>query len=315
MATLDAEMRGVLACNYSAVAAFAFTLWDICVTIDDEVKVIWTHPWTFFKMIFAFMRVGSIVSQVVAQSLYFKLSAVNAVDSAFCYKLLLFQGAAGCILMFCCQSVLISRASALYSETPRVRIFLLVFYFAEIVIVSTVLIFGTSTIQYGPFCQPFNYPRSTIAFGAPPVMLDTILFGLTMRKFYQYIREGWGSRPIISKFMTDGIWAFVLAFVVVVVNTVFLTFVGGILSSVVYPWYLAIPSFIGYRLILNIIYLFNPPQLTINDAFDITSNSIHLDTFAIVGTSPSTDPACESVGVQGSSSFQMTSQSGHDRCS
>ncbi|KDQ57182.1 hypothetical protein JAAARDRAFT_58654 [Jaapia argillacea MUCL 33604] len=288
------SLNDVLACNFSSVAAFAFTLWDICITFDDEVKEIWTRPWSIFKIMFIFLRGGSIFAQVVSQCFYFKLQATTTVDLGVCSKLVIFQAVAGALLMFCCQFVLISRASALYSETPMVRPVLLFLYFAEIIIVTVVPLTGVSGIEYGPYCQPIDYPLSTLAFGVPPVVLDTMLFGLTMVKFYQYVQEGWGYRPLISRFMTDGIWAFALAFLIITLNTSFLAFVEGPMSSILFPWYLAIPSFVGYRLILNIILMFRPAQITTDDPFEVTTNSIRLDTFAATRISPNefyNDPA------------------------
>lgn len=46
----------------------------------------------------------------------------------------------------------------------------------------------------------------------PPVLLDMLLFVLTMIKFYRAIRDGWGRETIYSRFMQDGIWAFALPF-------------------------------------------------------------------------------------------------------
>jgi hypothetical protein len=43
-------------------------------------------------------------------------------------------------------------------------------------------------------------------------VFESLLFLLTMVKFYAALREGWGREPIISCFMRDGIWAFALPF-------------------------------------------------------------------------------------------------------
>jgi hypothetical protein len=46
----------------------------------------------------------------------------------------------------------------------------------------------------------------------PPIVFESVLFVMTMVKFYTALREGWGQEPVISRFMKDGIWAFALPF-------------------------------------------------------------------------------------------------------
>jgi hypothetical protein len=44
------------------------------------------------------------------------------------------------------------------------------------------------------------------------MLFEFILFVLTMIKFYQAVRDGWGRENIMTRFLEDGIWAFALPF-------------------------------------------------------------------------------------------------------
>lgn len=41
---------------------------------------------------------------------------------------------------------------------------------------------------------------------------ELLLFGLTMSKFYQAVRDSAGRETVLSRFIKDGIWAFAIPF-------------------------------------------------------------------------------------------------------
>jgi len=61
--------------------------------------------------------------------------------------------------------------------------------------------------------------------------------------------------------MKDGIWAFALPFVILVINTCCMTLLDSALSSIFSTWVIAIPGFAGYRLILNMSHLLKSSRL------------------------------------------------------
>ena len=43
---------------------------------------------------------------------------------------------------------------------------------------------------------------------------ETVLFVLTIIKFVDAVKQGWGKGPIMQQFVTDGTWAYLLIFLV-----------------------------------------------------------------------------------------------------
>lgn len=41
---------------------------------------------------------------------------------------------------------------------------------------------------------------------------ETLLFGMTLWKFFVAVKDGWGRRPIMREFVSDGTWAYALIF-------------------------------------------------------------------------------------------------------
>jgi len=253
-------LRGIVTCNYSAMGALAFTTWDIMITFDDEVREIWTRPWTHLKSLYLFLRFFSFGAQLLSTVIYLKLSAGLILTRSGCQKWVIFQGFSSQILMMGVQVILILRVQALYNGNKFFRRLLPAILVSEIVIMSVLFTMKANEIEYGPQCVVVSFPRAAIGFLLPAMLLDTLLFVLTMIKFYQSLRDGWGQVPVISRFMTDGIWAFALPFVILTVNACCMTLLDDAHSSIAFSWIIAIPGFAGYRLILNMSHLLKTPR-------------------------------------------------------
>ena len=95
---------------------------------------------------------------------------------------------------------------------------------------ALVFAFVFPKIPFGWQCAILDMPISIIGFlyvakstaldtvsltgshSAPPIIFETLLFVLTMAKFYEALRDGWGHEPVMSRFLKDGIWVFALPF-------------------------------------------------------------------------------------------------------
>ena len=44
------------------------------------------------------------------------------------------------------------------------------------------------------------------------LVFETLLFVLSIHKFVGAVRQGWGRRPVMREFITDGTWAYTLIF-------------------------------------------------------------------------------------------------------
>lgn len=264
-------LRGLQTCNYSAMGALAFTTWDIIITFDDEVREIWKKPWTHLKSLYLFLRLFSFSAQLLAVIVYMKLSAGLTLSHSGCRKWVVFQGVTSQILMIGVQVILILRVQALYNENKFFRRLLPTLFVSEIVVMSVLFTLKADEIQYGPHCVIIYFPVAAVGFFLSAMLLDTLLFVLTMAKFYQSLRDGWGQVPVISQFMTDGIWAFALPFIILIINACCMTLLNDALASIAYSWVIAIPGFAGYRLILNMSHLLKssrPHECTTGVAVD-----------------------------------------------
>lgn len=245
-------------CNYSGMAAFTFFVHEWLSSVHEEAEQIWNGPWTHLKSLYIFLRILSMGTQMFPVILAFlPFSTSNVYHSVrTCRVVVGFQGVASQVLMMGVQIILIMRVDALYYGHIKLRIFLRALYLVENVVTWVVFAFAMPKIEYGLNCLVTDFPLGfTVLFFVFPMVVDCILFMLTMIKFYHAIREGWGREPVIYRFLKDGIWAFALPFTIVTINILCMGFLSGPLSSIAYSWVIAIPAFAGCRLILNMSHL------------------------------------------------------------
>ncbi|ETW87684.1 hypothetical protein HETIRDRAFT_431953, partial [Heterobasidion irregulare TC 32-1] len=147
---------------------------------------------------------------------------------------------------------------------------------------STVLSIAGPRITFTHQCVPIVFPTMTIGFLIGPLSLDILLFSLTMKKFFLSMRDI-RAPPWVTRFMQDGVWAFLLPLLIALVNIACMMFLHSAYSSVAFSWSIAIPGFAGYRLILHLRKC--APQ---DRSLSETGGDIEFDTIAITnGTSES----------------------------
>ncbi|KAF4572572.1 hypothetical protein EYR36_007080 [Pleurotus pulmonarius] len=288
----DEQLWGLQACNYSAMAALAFTVWDIVVCFEDEVEQIWQSAWTRLKFLYIFLRYFSLVAQVIATILTLGLAAPLYPGRSVCLLLLSFQAISSQALMMGVQVLLVLRVIALFNRVRWLRSFLSALFLVEVVLMTVFFGISLRSMDYGIHCVITGFPITATGFlcvsvpvqtcraalkqlptsfsanatarvsisrslRIPPILYESLLFVLTMIKFYQALREGWGRQPVISRFMSHGIWAFGAPFVILTVNTLCMALLKGAIASVAYSWIIAVPPFAGARLILSMSHLFS----------------------------------------------------------
>jgi len=244
--------------NYSAVTALTLSVWDICITIDDEIEQIWSRPWNGLKSLHVFLRSFSVIAQAIVVTISIKLTATGfTMSPRHCLAFLGFQGIASQVLEVVLQYILILRLSALYSTNVNLRRGLRIAFVLEIVLM--VIAFATQfpkMIVASSECMVQSFPVvGVVGYYMLPLLFDLVCFVLTMIKFYQSSREGWCEGHIMSRFMQDGIWVFALPFVALLSNILCMALFQNFLSTVAFAWLIAIPGFAGPRLILNMSHL------------------------------------------------------------
>jgi len=169
-----------------------------------------------------------------------------------CYIWQIYQGAAASTIIATVDTVLILRVHALYHGYPIIRRIVAVFYFLELVGMAVGLALALPGVTYDNLCLVVGVPRSLLIYAGSSIVFQFFLFGLTLYKFFQAARSGWGDVPLIVLLMRDGTWAFFLLFFVYVGQVGLYGLHNHAFAGVLYGWLLTAFSFSGYRILLNL---------------------------------------------------------------
>ncbi|KIM45208.1 hypothetical protein M413DRAFT_334567 [Hebeloma cylindrosporum] len=246
---------GAQAVNRSSVAALAFLVWDILITVDDEVNLIWPRAWNYTKYVYFLVRYLPMLVQVSILLIGSELTPHFHFTAHDCYIWQIYQGVAASSIVAMVDTVLILRIYALY-HGPRhhvIRRIVIILFTLELLGLGVGLGLAIPGITYDDICLIISVPHSLIIFGGSSVVIfQFLLFGLTLYKFIQAVRSGWGDVPLIMLLMRDGTWAFFLLSFLYVGQIGLYAQPDSTFAGVLYCWLLSAFSFCGYRILLNL---------------------------------------------------------------
>ncbi|KAA1478232.1 hypothetical protein DENSPDRAFT_661922 [Dentipellis sp. KUC8613] len=239
------------AVSYSEVACVVLLTYDTLITFSDEVEYIWKRQWTHPKVFYILARYIPLLVQLALLALNVNGSSGLHWVLVDCRKWMILQASVLQITITTVDAILLLRVYALYNRSRALMGTLIPLFLAEIVILCVVLARITPRITYNQTCFVTGIPFLFTAYWITSLVFETLLFSLTVHKFVLAVRDGWGRRPVMRRFVTDGTWAFTLIFLTMLVNALLYALVHTPLAGICFTWLLSVLSFAGSRLLLN----------------------------------------------------------------
>lgn len=251
---MSTQFRDPFVLDLSAVAALSFLVWDIIITLDQEVEAIWSKPNRFYtKWLFLFVRYFAVAMQIALLFVGTRLALDLHYTHADCVKWYVFQEVGTQVLIAAVEFILIVRVHALYDRSRIVTSILVFLFIAENIVMIVTLVGIVPEVGFDLICTVVHSPPRLLLFAIAFVSFETVLFLLTLFKFITALRHGWGRTPVLYLLVRDGTWAFILIFVTLCVNAGFYLGAGdSTISSIAFPWLLSVEAFAGARLVLNL---------------------------------------------------------------
>lgn len=240
------------AVNRSSIAALAFLVWDILITTDEEVRLIWPRSWSYTKAVYFFVRYVPVMVEISILLIGTELTPPLHFTSHDCYIWQIYQGVAISLILIAVDTILILRVYALYQGNAVTRWVVTSFFLIEIAGMVVGLAMSLPKISYDDICLVLSAPRTLIIYAGVAILFQAILFVLTMYKFILAIRDGWGDVPLMVLLSRDGTWAFCLLFFGYAGHLVLYSLHNSNYAGVLFGWVLTIFSFCGYRILLNL---------------------------------------------------------------
>ncbi|GJJ14348.1 hypothetical protein Clacol_008612 [Clathrus columnatus] len=205
-------------------SAEVLLIWDIIITFDREVELIWKTPRSVVKYLFLFIRYAAlsiILSQLISDYGMFN-TKVN-----ICLISIRWELVVSSLILWSVDLLLLYRIYAFYERNRRMLYALTVLWIMNIAATSvfSVLIF----LKYPTFhittgiipgilteCSVASFPKFLSDIWICELIFQSILFFLVMLKFIKQQITTWhknrGVSAVYLVFIRDGIWAYAVLF-------------------------------------------------------------------------------------------------------
>ncbi|GBE78997.1 hypothetical protein SCP_0201940 [Sparassis crispa] len=273
--------------DLSSVAALTWLVYDISITLEQEVDFIWRARWSLPKFLYIAARYYGLFNLAfyihVSLSLTVSENFSVHLHSISCKPWVWFNAFSNSVFFTTTVNLLfVIRIHAIYEKKRIMLAFLLFLFFAEFIIevVCTTLIVRSVTVEERPSglpirgCTSTSAPDWTLAAWIPCLIVACIFYVLTTYKLAKNLGiKNWvnlklifsrlHAYPIMDIFYRDGSIFFGLIFVVILLNTVF-NVLGGAYIDIGAPWLSASYSIAGSRLVLNLRTMTSIPDSKLN---------------------------------------------------
>ncbi|RDX48929.1 hypothetical protein OH76DRAFT_614008 [Lentinus brumalis] len=238
--------------SYSEVACVTVLTWDVLVTLSEEIDLIWRRRgWTPAKILYYIARYLPWLFQLALLAINVNGTTGLAFTSSQCATWQVVQGVLLQVIVTTVDVILVTRVYALYSRNRYLLLLLGSLFLAELTSLCYILVVVTPRLTYNDECYVTSSPSVFQYYWMISLAFETVLFVLTIVKFFDAVKQGWGKGPIMQQFVTDGTWAYTLIFLVMLVNMMLYKYVHSTLTGICYTWLLVVMSFAGSRLVLN----------------------------------------------------------------
>ncbi|KAF8840843.1 hypothetical protein BDN67DRAFT_968027 [Paxillus ammoniavirescens] len=155
--------------RFCQVSPYVVMLYDHFLTLDQEVEHIWNKPWTSSSILYIILRYPG--------------SAFVFLGKAFVY----IQGWPVCVTGWLVQFILQMRLYALYNKSKKLVVFTGAIYLAEIIAMSGILLKIELAVEITNqplpgiyICTAQKTPSAMYSFWIPPLVLESVLFSLSI---------------------------------------------------------------------------------------------------------------------------------------
>ncbi|TCD64092.1 hypothetical protein EIP91_004564 [Steccherinum ochraceum] len=230
------------------VASLAFLVWDWIIHIDDEVEYIWMSSSNWMTWMYLFLRYFPIV---VECSLVVLSNARPSLS--ICKSWHVYQAFSIVILTIAVEVVLVVRIYALWSRKKAIIVPVLVLWLVEMASMIVSMCFAVPRMRYVGPCMVTYAPPCLMGYWMSTLAFESILWVLTLVKFFQFAPLHRRQGTLLHVFMRDGTWAYTVTFVVMLVNGIAVNaHVHTPLAGVCYQWAMAGFSCAGSHMLLNL---------------------------------------------------------------
>ncbi|KAH7907900.1 hypothetical protein BJ138DRAFT_1158943 [Hygrophoropsis aurantiaca] len=236
-----------------SASALSVLSWEACIMFGDEVEFIWSKSYRSpVKWLFLLTRYIGLAASFSNPFLGIGASSL----SMSCKGFLILQVTASQALVTLVQTIFMIRVLALYNRNCWMAAFLLFLLVTGSIIAITGLSSTVSNTEFDRMCGVTRIHSSMTYFGFSFVATNCIVLTLTIVKCTRALVQNGGRgrqkfAPVLSLLLRDGTLGFFGTAALMIPTSLSLIIDQGALASPMTPWFIAIQSCAGCRLIIN----------------------------------------------------------------
>lgn len=253
--------------QYSLLAGITLLVWDTLLTLDEEVRFIWTFQFTVAKILYLTVR-------------YLVLMIFCALVLAFFGNYKQFDGlcpaipwiicVGGSFTIACSNVLLVHRVYAFYGRSRRILWFLFLLFISTEAAAIIVLVLSVTGFLVLPSqgdvlppsssaCAIQQYPEKLSFVFFSELIFQSLAFVCVVARFIKLQsrarRTDVPYSPLYQKFFRDGIWVFTILFLTFLLSGIYMhTSTSDVSGPTLSLWSYAASSICCTRLILNLNY-------------------------------------------------------------
>ncbi|KAH7922221.1 hypothetical protein BV22DRAFT_1037747 [Leucogyrophana mollusca] len=267
-----------------SVSALSFLSWEICITFKDEVELIWSKPATsLVKWLFLLARYVGLASllyvlipdiqQFVEIAMGVCLFSATRLLGVYvggstigCKGLLVLRVTMSQVLVTLIELIFMLRVHALYNRDRRMAVCLGFLAVSGMIVAIVGLSHTVANTQFDEMCSVTHIDSSMAYFGFAFVFIEGILLLLTILRCIHTFRASKKLAPIVTLMLRDGTLGFLALIAVLMPTSILLVVWHGAQLSFITPWFCAVLSCAGCRMIISL------QRLPLYDRHDLTAD-------------------------------------------
>ncbi|KAI0767546.1 hypothetical protein C8Q74DRAFT_964106 [Fomes fomentarius] len=236
-------------------SATMFLVWDMLLNIGTEVEYIWRTPGrSAMKWLYLFIRHMPYLATGTVCATFF-IGPLGTWHLGLCRALVAYDAIVTLSLTVAVDVVLVLRVYAMFNRHRVLLTVLVALFIAYIVGLCVLLAVSIPMMEFTPpSCIVTSTPTTFFLIWFLALAFETILFALTLIKFVAWVMTHGhlGRQSILRVLVRDGTWAYAIVFCALVLSAVMYRTKENGLADVTYPWVLAVISFAGSHVLLNL---------------------------------------------------------------
>ncbi|KAF8161221.1 hypothetical protein B0H34DRAFT_371312 [Crassisporium funariophilum] len=248
----------------ASYAGLAFLCWEILITFQDEIDLMWAQPrkLTIVKLLYFFVRYFALGIQINNSVVSGILITRYPVHERICRLWLTYQVLTVYSLLGAVDLILMIRVYAFYNRKRWIGVLMIVLLFFRVGLSCASAAMTVPTQGFNDACLNDIVPSVVMyCFIVGEFMMQSIILGLTFFKQFIAFRAGWARTPLVALLCRDGATTFTIIMSVLIGTMVYARF-GYLHESahIVFPSFVSVMSCVGCRLIISMQKLVRPEE-------------------------------------------------------